>query len=558
MFAGLPEETCRELAARTEPVELAAGEWLFRAGDPADALYVVRSGRLEVVGETEDGRETVLRVLQRGAALGELALLARSPRSASVRARRDSALLRLGHQDFSSLLAARPEFALGLSRNLGRQLQESRARAIPRPLTPALVALVPTVAGAPTDQVSHRLAAALGAWESVAGLDGDEEGDRADLLDRAEREHGRVLLTASHPDPADPWTAFCLRHADRVLAVAPADDAPGRRDGLRGSDLVVWGWRPGGGRAVGWAEAVSPRAVHLVAAGDEGAGIERLARRLAGRALGVVLSGGGARGLAHIGVLEALEAAGVSIDRVGGCSMGALVGGMLAAGRGPAEIAERMRAEFVERNPLNDYTVPLAALARGRKAQAMLERVFEDAAIEELHREFFCVSCDLLSAELFVHRRGLLRDAVGASACLPGIVPPVSAAGRLLVDGGVLNNLPVQQMAERGEGPVIAVDVSSRFQPPAVAGRRPRARPLRAALVGWDHPLPSFQETLVRTVALGSIDTAAAAQRHADVTILPEVSGFGLMRFDRLDEIRAAGRQAAAEALAGQPAPLAP
>ena len=80
----------------------------------------------------------------------------------------------------------------------------------------------------------------------------------------------------------------------------------------------------------------------------------------------------------------------------------------------------------MERNPLGDYTLPLAALVRGRRARAMLLRLFGDRRIEELEREYFCVSCDLVTSELVVHRRGALCEAVGASICLPGIAPPVS------------------------------------------------------------------------------------------------------------------------------------
>ena len=146
--------------------------------------------------------------------------------------------------------------------------------------------------------------------------------------------------------------------------------------------------------------------------------------------------------------------------------MGAFVGAMYALGLPADEIHARCREEFVERNPLNDYTVPVAALIRGRKVETMLRRTFGERRIEDLEREYFCVSCDLISSQLVVHREGDLFEAVGSSICLPGVGAPVPLDGRLLVDGGVLNNLPVEQMAARGEGPVIAVDVTARFEPP--------------------------------------------------------------------------------------------
>jgi NTE family protein len=283
----------------------------------------------------------------------------------------------------------------------------------------------------------------------------------------------------------------------------------------------------------------------------------RLARRLRGRAPGLVLSGGGARGLAHIGVLRGLLDAGVVIDRLGGCSMGALVGALFAGGLSPEEIEDKLRAEFVQRNPIGDYTLPLAALVRGRRAEAMLLRLFGDLRIEELPREFFCVSCDLVTSELVVHRQGPVYEAVGASICLPGIAPPLSQGDRLLVDGGVLNNLPVETMAGRGEGPVVAVDVTNRYQAPtrrAGGVRRPRLERLsaraRRAVIGWDAALPSFMETVMRSVVLGSIDTAEAAQQHAELVIAPSVQGIGLTEFGRLDELRAQGAAATREVLA--------
>ena len=186
--------------------------------------------------------------------------------------------------------------------------------------------------------------------------------------------------------------------------------------------------------------------------------------------------------------------------------MGALVGALFATGLGPDEIEAKLRAELVERNPMNDYTIPLAALVRGRKAEAMLLRLFGDLQIEELEREFFCVSSDLVTSELVVHRRGPLYEAVGASFCLPGIGPPVAAGDRLLVDGGVLDNLPGRDDGGAGRGARVR---RGRLEPlrAAVApaggtgrpGLRGSPRALRRAIIGWDTPLPSFGETLTRT-----------------------------------------------------------
>ena len=185
--------------------------------------------------------------------------------------------------------------------------------------------------------------------------------------------------------------------------------------------------------------------------------------------------------------------------------------------------------------------------------------MFGDTTIEELDREYFCVSTDMLTAELVVHRRGSLAEAAAASMTLPGVFPPRRVNGRLLLDGGLLNNLPVDVMAGEGEGPMIASDVSARFEEPVAAplGGRRRIAELRARtrawLVGRDDPLPSLPETIVRSIVLGSQDTAAIAARYADVVIEPDVAHCGLLEWKKIDALVESGREAAAKALDAAP-----
>jgi NTE family protein len=563
IFAGLPAETLEEIAAHADVVEVTAGDWLVREGEPAEGLYVLRSGRLEVVREAGDA-ETVVRVMAPGAVIGELALLTGAKRAASVRARRDCALLSVSSEAFRRLLYGNPEFAIALTRTLATQLQASRPVVLPRDPVPRVIAVVPLSERVNAPALADELAATLSRSHEVALIGAQEVGTRESFgaaLDEWEQASDQVVLVAEPAD--DRWRAFCLRQADRVVAVADGRPPPALAAArLAGCDLAVLDQRDARETLAHCIEALDPRAVHLVGGHSSGRddSVEMLARRLAGRSPAVVLSGGGARGLAHIGVLDELLGAGIAIDRVGGCSMGALVGALFATGLGPDEIEERLREELVDGSPMSDYTVPLAALVRGRKAEAMLLRLFGDLRIEELSREFFCVSCDLVSSSLVVHRRGPLYEAVGASICLPGIAPPVADGERLLVDGGVLDNLPVREMAGRGEGPVVAVDVSSRFEPPsrrAGGAGRPRltrlSARLRTAVIGWETPLPSFRETLMRTIVLGSIDTAEAAQQHANLVIAPAVQGVGLVDFGRIDEVRAQGAVAARAVLDGLP-----
>lgn len=566
ILAGLSKDLRAEIASRSRSVEVPAGAWLFRQGDPGSSLYVVRSGRLEVVAEMPESE--VLRVLGRGAVVGELALLMESPRSASVRARRDSELLELTRPQFADLLTTEPEFALALTRELGRELQESRALIPPRRPIPAMITLLAVEPQPLMQEVSRGLLSGMRQFGAVAQLDDPgEEADASDygpLLDRAERTHRQLLLAAGPPTEVEGWTEFCLRQSDRIVVLASEGEVPewiARYPQLAGCDLLLHGASARQADAQRWCEALRPRTTHLLRAGSDFASdVGRAARRLAGRAVGVVLSGGGARGFAHIGVLEELLASGITIDRVGGCSMGAFVGAMFALEHDPEAIRARCREEFVLRSPLNDYTVPFVSLVRGQRARATLMRTFGSSTIETLPRDYFAVSCDLVSGDLVVHRQGPLFEAVGASMCLPGVFAPVPRGDHLLVDGGVLNNLPVQPMAAMAEGPVIAVDVTAQFLPPearAPRRRRPRAREwssrARRAVVGVDTPLPSLKETLTRAIGIGSVDAVELARRRADLLITPETGVVGLLDFEQIDGMVELGRRAAGAALDATP-----
>jgi predicted acylesterase/phospholipase RssA len=444
------------------------------------------------------------------------------------------------------MLEHRPGFGAAVSRVLSTELRRSRVLDAERARGAATVAIVAMTATAARYGIVPVLSAELGRLARVAYLDRASTSELAGgddpvlalarTLDRLERDHDLVVISAvGESDPA--WIAACMRLADRVLLlVADAPKVP-PLPLLHGCDVVLLepADRPAAGALL---DALEPRSTHRVAGATFAADVARLARRLTGRSVGLVLSGGGARGFAHIGVIEELLAAGIVIDRIGGASMGAFVGALLAQGMDAAEIDARCYEEWVRRNPLGDYRWPRRSLLRGARALAMLERNLP-GLIEDLPRSYYCVSADLISADLVLHRRGELAIAVAASMCLPGVVPPVALGGRLLVDGGVLDNLPVSTMAADAEGPVIASDVNE-----------PEQRRLEP---GEELPEPTLMDTLQRLVLLGTADTAEAGRRYADLYIAPDQAEVGRTEWHMLDTMRESGRRAALSALEAAP-----
>src|ERR1700678_4742841 len=185
------------------------------------------------------------------------------------------------------------------------------------------------------------------------------------------------------------------------------------------------------GAAARWLQT-SPVALHhhIVDAADLG----RLARLLTQRGVGLVLSGGGARGFAHLGVIRALREARVPIDYVGGASIGAIIAGGVAMGWSDEEMRLRYRRSFVDTNPVNDYTFPLVALTRGRKVSRLLQREFGDVLIEDLRCPFFSISANLTSGRVLEHRDGSVSGALRASVSIPGVMPPVFRGEAILED----------------------------------------------------------------------------------------------------------------------------
>jgi NTE family protein len=550
LFADLDPALHAAIAARARPTALVAGHWLFHQGDRGDAMFIVRAGRLEVVDEATD---TVIRELGRGDALGELALLTDSPRSASVRAARSSDLLALGREDFESLLAGSPALSHALNRTLARQLRDTLAPAPATRPRPTTVALVPLDDRVPVPEIARRLLASLEPQLSVVLLTGSEisppdPGDEpaaryGPLLDRAESGHALVLLLSGSLTAPGAWAEFCVQQADRLLAFTAGgsvSSSVAHRPELLGCDLVAYETDSRGLTMSGWADILDPIESHLLRSGDLDDDIERMARRLSGRSIGIVLSGGGARAFSHIGVLEELAAAGVSIDRVAGVSMGAVIGALFAMGLDPDEIDAVCFEEWVQRRPLADYTLPRYALIRGERFRAMLHRTYGERLIEELPRSFTCGYTELRSGKLVLARHGLLGERVGFSICLPIIAPPQIRGRDIYVDGSLVDNLPVKAMADMAEGPTIAVDVKASFEPRAGEAGHGRARRERP---------PSLGETLTRVLLLGSADTSAAATRHADLVIRPRAPGVGLLEFHQIDTAREAGRAAAREAI---------
>ncbi len=565
-FAVRDEAALESILAELEPVTLPGGEWLFRAGEGDGALFLIARGRLQVWGEAETGGpERLLGELGAGESVGEVGLLTGGGRSASVRAIRDTLLLRMSRDAFLRLAATHPTLVLELSSQIATRLRD-RTAARPREARgPENVVILPLGDAPRVRRFGEELASALGAHGSVRRLarGSQAELDEAALGERLaelEAQHDFLVLEA---EPAlTPWSRLCLRHADLLLLVGEAGERASAsafeeaaRDGASGARRLLVLLHPGSevSRGAAWREAIGPDELHHVRGSALDRDLARLARMLAGRAVGLVLGGGAARGFAHVGVYRALCEAGIPVDWVGGSSIGSVFSAAVALDWAPAEVETLARQAFVEENPLGDYTLPLVALLRGRRLRRLVLEHF-DLPIEDLPIPYFCVSSHLDRGDVEVHETGHLWRAVRASVALPGVLPPAVVDGHLAIDGGVLNNLPVDVMRSRRVGQVIAVDLSVQKDRSVDYDEVPSPyQILRGSVLptGGRPRVPNILSLMVKASLVASSAHSRAMRQQADLLMRPPVAEFGLLdvrSFDRLVEV---GYEHARERLAG-------
>jgi len=560
LFQGLDEPTIDEVARHLEWFLIPGGQALCRQGDPSDGLYLVVSGRLSIVRELPAGEQVVLSHVGRGDTLGEVAALTGNTRSATVRALRDSVLARLTHTGLDRLLERHPKLILALTRRLatwiGPEAPPERGRGC------VAVAVTSTREEVPLPEVAARLAAALSRIGPTLHLSSQRidpalasnENRLGSWIDEQEARHSFLLYEA---DPGlTSWTRRCLRQADRVLVVAIAEGEPAlgelanvllRCEGRPREELVLLHLRRkerprGTARWLGLHSFLRHHHIRMEVGGD----FDRLARFVNGTPVGLVLGGGGARGFAHIGVFRALEEAGIPIDRVGGTSMGAVMAGLHARGFAWKDMVRLNRWGWVRYKPHKLYTLPIISLLSSRKAERMLDMMFGDDQIEDLWLPFFCVSTNLTRAEVVVHRFGEMERQVGASMRLPGVVPPMVENGNLLVDGGVLNNLPIDVMRRQGRGPIIAVDVSAAIDVRADPSYQVAPSPWQLLVGQWRKtakPFPNILQLLHRSAVLASDIYARQAKHEVELYIDLPMDQFDLFNVEPLNEIVEVGYQ---------------
>lgn len=578
---GLDNAQIRYLIEALRPVSFAAGDVILRQGEPGQSMYVIAAGRVRVMLSQPGTTQRLLEILGPGDHFGDMALLGDNVRSATVTAAVDSQLLELDRPRFNRLLQMAPAFAVNLSRVLERRLRiaMTRRRRRERPTVVGMVNTSPRTQG-----LIRPLAAALiSENESIEiltdrreawGAEGQYLVERIPTAETAAervrlvreriqqviRGHDRVLVELTPGTDAELsqmlapceeiWWLIESRFADaaierlrRLLAYEPRLAARVHLVWLLNSSQRFSPRRPD--------ELPIARLDFKVNLNDDLShaswrsrqGLKRLVHHLRGTRLGVALGGGGARGLAHLGALRALDREGIHFDLVAGTSVGALMGLAYAGGWRPDDALREFQR--VLRPPRWARMLPKGARwylwwKYWRSAwDAMLRPYLGDTRLEQLATPLYVLAVDLVSGKQVVRDRGDCIHAVMESINLPYFSRPIRRDEMELVDGGVLNNLPGDVLPEYGADFIVGIDVTSKLPADFGAGADPLRKSRR----------PGVLETLLRVSEVQAFGLTALQSNSIDLLIAPDASPFDFADFGCADGLAEAGEAAVSEAL---------
>ncbi|PJZ68145.1 cyclic nucleotide-binding protein [Leptospira perolatii] len=553
------------------------GERLIHQGDPGNSLFIIVSGRFRFVIEDEKGERISEGEFGKGDIIGEMSLLTGEPRSASVYAVRSGQVIRISRDGFRKFISRSPDALFRITETIARRLTEKTRGGGETGRKVHTIALVPVTRNFPLKDFSNKLSNALKAFGSslIATKEKFEKyhsykaskkkevlfdiPDILSWLNGLEREYDKVIFEVDHEDTL--WVETCLRQADRILFLIepgnPIEDTSHAWKVLRGSSLsetvresIFYLENEFSNWSIleeYYKEFQGQR--HFVRKNRSGE-FERVARRMEGKAVGIALSGGGAKGFAHLGFLRSIQEQGIPVDLIGGTSAGSIMAGLFAMGFDFEEMLRLIREIWIRGKLTRDYSIPFISILTGGKYSRAIREFFGERKIETLWIPFLAVACNLTKSEPVVFEKGEIWKAIRASTSIPGIFPPFYDNGSLYVDGGLWDNLPGSALRTKGADILISVDLGAGAQPgkdiaygSMVSSRFPGEGPSAIQLLmnGFlpmerRSQYPHIGEILMRSLLLSSRNNLKRTKESSDIFV--EIPAREFSTFDWDDYLR--------------------
>ena len=578
LFSKLNRSALRDVMSELTHVHIRGGATLFRINDPGDCMYIVITGRLLIYSVLPDQTHKMISEIGPGEYVGELELLMAEQRNLTVKAIRDTELLKLSKKGFERLVKKHPNALIHVTHTIVNRIrkvafsqeQHSPIRTIALlhagtycnmdAFTETFIPILEKQ-GATLLLNSERLDSYLGSGMAKVDFGIWDEKDNRIVEWLCEQERSFRFVIYQGDIGLTPWTRRCLRQADRILLVASSRGShehnavehyifgPARETTNARMELIIF-HDDSVSFPKNTARWLNERPImrHHHVQRYRVQHYERIVRFLTDNAVGLVLGGGGARGCAHVGVIQAIQESGIPIDMIGGTSAGSGMGALLAMRRDIVTMKYLIREGLLEKKPFKRFSLPVYAIMDRFIVDQISKSWFGDVQIEDLWLNFFCISTNLSSGEVVIHQRGPLWKATRASSSLPGIFAPVIENHQVLVDGGLMENIPAGKMKTMCGGPVILVNVTPKKDLTVDFDYDNYPGPL-TTLWSWINPLvdairiPSLVDILVRVAGLSSMSKIQFEENIADLVLNPPLEKFGLLAFSEMDRIIDLGYQ---------------
>ncbi|MBI3912977.1 MAG: cyclic nucleotide-binding domain-containing protein [Chloroflexi bacterium] len=527
-FSDLTDDVLDAISQRLQREHYHKGATIVQEDDPGDCLYIIESGQVKVVTE-KSGQEKIHAYLGPGNFFGEGSVLLSEKRSATVKVVIDVELLVLRRDDLEDLLKQHASIALTLTRELSRRL----GRTLQTPVQSEEFNIVACI-GASTPQLARYLAELTGEAVLVIDLGGLANVTLdAQWLREARVEFLRGTDSINAENLPNRLSQAVERYYWVFLAVAPYE-TPATLKAMELSDITL---SLGAGDAT-WIRSLAPKG-HWSSPDNEKS-LRRMARKIAKRLIGIALSSGNARGFAHIGVLKVLEENNIPVDMIAGTSAGAVFGSLYAAGRSIQEViffAENIQRQY---NFLTGFRYwdfrlpPRSGVIKGNMVLKYFQQWLANKTFDDLEIPLYIIAADVISGEEVVFDRGPVAEAVRASMSVIGIFEPAQVSGRHLIDGGAVNPVPSQLLADKGIDIILASSVIPNLEDRL--NRRELKREGRAPnVIGIVMGAMEIMESEIIKTRMGPVD----------VLIEPNVGQYGTLEYDKVHEIIQRGEEAA-------------
>ncbi|MCW7507740.1 cyclic nucleotide-binding domain-containing protein [Leptospira levettii] len=574
LFQGVGTKLISELEQQMEWIFLPGGETLMRQGDKADGMYVVVNGSLVYEVRNDQGLVVSTGNFSKGDIIGEMALLTGEPRTATVVATLSCEIVKISTVAFEAVFSKHPPSMLAITKLIADRFTKDRMGKRTVKKTRSIITLFPLQKDLSVRDFAHNLASALkkiGRTIIVESKDfrkqkGDREHAVSDILEslyHLQDTHDFLILCPDFEDKL--WTETILHHTNRILLLSDAKKADvlspeeirflGDSEETHGPihELVLLYSDPNE-KPKNISNLTRIRKTDVVRhiRTYSHHGFESLTRFITGRSIGLALGGGGAKGFAHIGLIKAMQEENIPIDMIGGTSAGALMASIYALGNDAPSLERIAKALMSDKKTLNDYTIPVVSLIRGKKFNTVIKSFVGETMIEDLWLPYFAVATSLSKAQKVIIDRGPLWKALRASASIPGILPPFFENNELLVDGAMLDNIPGAVMREKGADFVISVALASegdsaadelfgRIYPKNNSGALPSAlRLLFKRLFRKAQNLkeaPNILSLLMRATFVASDAAMAQAKAESDIFAELPVEQYGLFDWKKFYEL---------------------